>query len=497
MSSRADDEPGHDASLLVGPLLRYADETCATIWVETDRAVLGRGRHRRRLVPSRHVERPRPPLRARPTSTVSPRARRTSTRSRWTATTCGRRMDPSSRPASSAPSTPMLRSASRSGAVADPIRSTRSTSPSSVPTPSPRWPPRWPRRRTTSWPDALLLIGDQVYADEPSDEIVARLRDAHDDPSSDVVDEIQNFEEYTWLYHEAWAPPAVRWLLSTVPSGMLLDDHDLRDDWNTSLSWRRQVTAQPWWHDRVVGGYGSYWVYQHLGNLSPDQLDADEVYARMLAITDDDERTRYLDDVAWRADLDATSIRFSYYRDLGGAGRGVRLVAIDSRCSRQLDPDDRRMVDAPEWAWVREHVIDVDHPFDHLVLASTLPVADAARRPPPRRMGRSGLRRRVGTAGQVARRTRPPGARPRALGRVPRVLRRDRRPARRRRERPGAAGDRAHARRRRPLQLHRRCRAHRRRPPGHDDPPTHHVAVPQRHPARRQARQPMAQPHGR
>ena len=31
------------------------------------------------------------------------------------------------------------------------------------------------------------------------------------------------------------------------------------------------------------------------------------------------------------------------------------------------------MVDAPEWAWVREHVIDVDHPFDHLVLASTLP----------------------------------------------------------------------------------------------------------------------------
>ena len=224
-----------------------------------------------------------------------------------------------------------------------------------------------------SWPDALLLIGDQVYADEPSDEIVARLRDVHDDPSSDVVDEIQNYEEYTWLYHEAWTPPAVRWLLSTVPSGMLLDDHDLRDDWNTSLSWRREVTAQPWWHDRVVGGYGSYWVYQHLGNLSPDQLDTDEVYARMLAITDDDERTRYLDDVAWQADLDATSIRFSYARDLGGAGRGVRLVAIDSRCSRQLDPDDRRMVDAAEWAWVREHVTDIDHPFDHLVLASTLP----------------------------------------------------------------------------------------------------------------------------
>ena len=31
------------------------------------------------------------------------------------------------------------------------------------------------------------------------------------------------------------------------------------------------------------------------------------------------------------------------------------------------------MVDAAEWAWVREHVTDSDHPFDHLVLASTLP----------------------------------------------------------------------------------------------------------------------------
>ena len=44
-----------------------------------------------------------------------------------------------------------------------------------------------------------------------------------------------------------------------------------------------------------MGAYASYWVYQHLGNLSPEELDADDVYARCCAITDDDERTRYLD----------------------------------------------------------------------------------------------------------------------------------------------------------------------------------------------------------
>ena len=224
------------------------------------------------------------------------------------------------------------------------------------------------------WPDILLLLGDQVYADDPSEAIFERLCHVHDDQDDpEVAGEIQNYEEYTWLYHEAWMPPAVRWLLSTVPTGMLFDDHDLRDDWNTSLSWRRWITEQPWWRDRVVGAYASYWVYQHLGNLSPEQLDADDVYARIRSINDDEERTRYLDEVAWQADIDATSIRWSFYRDLGGAGRGVRLVAIDSRCSRHLDPDDRRMVDADEWAWVRKEVLEPDQPYDHLVLASTLP----------------------------------------------------------------------------------------------------------------------------
>ena len=91
------------------------------------------------------------------------------------------------------------------------------------------------------------------------------------------------------------------------------------------------------------------------------------------AITDDDERTRYLDEVAWDADADAATIRWSFCRDLGVDGRRVRLVAIDGRCSRHLDPDDRRMVDALEWAWVRRQVLEPEQPYTHLVLASTLP----------------------------------------------------------------------------------------------------------------------------
>jgi hypothetical protein len=223
-------------------------------------------------------------------------------------------------------------------------------------------------------PDAILLLGDQVYADDPSDAVLEKLREAHGGrQGSEVADEIGNFGEYTWLYDDSWVTPAVRWLFSTVPLCMLLDDHDLRDDWNTSLTWRRWVTSQPWWHDRVVGAYASYWVYQHLGNLSPEQLDQDATYKAMLSIEDDDERTAYLDSFAWTADEDPASTRWSFYRDFGHASRGVRLVAVDSRCSRHLDPGERAMVDAHEWEWVRRHTVGATRPIHHLLLASTLP----------------------------------------------------------------------------------------------------------------------------
>jgi hypothetical protein len=223
-------------------------------------------------------------------------------------------------------------------------------------------------------PDAVLLLGDQVYADDPSDAVLAKLRAAHGGrQGSEVADEIGNFEEYTWLYDDAWLNPAVRWLFSTVPLCMLLDDHDLRDDWNTSLSWRRWVTSQPWWHDRVVGAYASYWVYQHLGNLSPEQLEKDPTYAAMRALEDEDERSSYLDAFAWEADEDPVSTRWSFYRDFGARSKGVRLVAVDSRCSRQLQPDRRAMVDPHEWEWVRRHTVGATQPINHLLLASTLP----------------------------------------------------------------------------------------------------------------------------
>ncbi|MFG2029760.1 alkaline phosphatase D family protein [Streptomyces sp. NPDC048825] len=199
-------------------------------------------------------------------------------------------------------------------------------------------------------PDVLVLLGDQVYADETSNATrrwLAARRDLKDPPGNEVAD----YEEYTRLYYESWLDPEVRWLLSTVPSCMIFDDHDVIDDWNTSAAWLADMRATPWWRERLLSGLMSYWVHQHLGNLPPERLAADPLYAAVRATPDG---TDVLRTFAAEADANPTSVRWSYRRDFGR----VRLLMIDTRAARVLDETDRAMLAPGEHAWLREQVLE-------------------------------------------------------------------------------------------------------------------------------------------
>ncbi|MFG2559746.1 alkaline phosphatase D family protein [Streptomyces sp. NPDC048496] len=214
-------------------------------------------------------------------------------------------------------------------------------------------------------PDVLLLLGDQVYADETSKATRRRLaarRDLNEPPGAEVAD----YEEYTYLYDESWRDPEVRWLLSTVPSCMIFDDHDVVDDWNTSAAWLAGVRATPWWHERIVSGLASYWVYQHLGNLSPTALAADPLYAEVRAVPDGTEPLRRF---AAEADAEPAGTRWSYRRDFGR----VRLLMVDTRAARVLDEERRSMLDAEEARWVREQALADPGSYDHLLIGTSLP----------------------------------------------------------------------------------------------------------------------------
>ena len=129
---------------------------------------------------------------------------------------------------------------------------------------------------------------------------------------------------------------------------MIFDDHDIRDDWNTSLSWKEEMEATSWWHGRIVAGLASYWVYQHVGNLSPPERAEDAIWRRITAARGDDELDLgpVLDGLADRADQRPDSYRWSY-----AGTSGSRLVVVDSRAARKLVPGGRALLDQAEMDW--------------------------------------------------------------------------------------------------------------------------------------------------
>ena len=353
------------AGLLLGPLLRYVDEVQATIWVETDAPceveVLGR-RQRTFCISGHHyglvfIEDLEP-------GSCSPYEVRLDGDLRWPEP--GTEFPPS-----------VIRTIDPEGEVHLVFGSCRVTVPHEPPFTLEKdenekgrepdalrtYAERMLDQPMGEWPQLLLMLGDQVYVDEDAPETREFIRSRRD-TSEPPAEEVADFEEYTRLYHESWGDPVVRWLLSTVGSAMIFDDHDVHDDWNTSISWLEEMRAQPWWEERIVGALVSYWVYQHLGNLSPKKLRErgllSEAYKK-------DDAWPMLREWAQDADWGSEGRRWSYSRTLGD----IRLVVLDSREGRELGERPRRMFDEDEWEWLNERITgDVEH----LVIADTLPI---------------------------------------------------------------------------------------------------------------------------
>jgi PhoD-like phosphatase len=351
------------AELVVGPILRYVGTTSASVWVETSVAaevtVLGE-RVRTFQVEGHHfalvlIENLEP-------ATVTPYDVRLDGRLVWPPV--------DGRPA------PAIRTRAREREARLVFGSCRVGAPERPPYSLPRaesaegfevdalWAySRQLQHDADHWPDALLLLGDQVYADQVPPETAAFIRsrrDVREPPGEEIAD----FEEYSRLYRESWSDPDIRWLLSTIPSTMIFDDHDVSDDWNISQSWVDEMRAQPWWEKRITGAFMAYWLYQHIGNLSPPELAEETLLHELQEDEDGGSRLRA---AARKWDRESAAARWAYYRDFGRS----RLLVIDSRAARVVVEGRRDMIDGEEWDWITEHA---HGSFDHLILATTLPV---------------------------------------------------------------------------------------------------------------------------
>jgi hypothetical protein len=169
-------------------------------------------------------------------------------------------------------------------------------------------------------PQALLLTGDQIYADDVSSEIAAflipratdllgglpetmswngslrPLTEFNSTARNGLVDRflsvdrgsgenhLLGFTEFAYMYLMSWnednwptasvshdlqvarqAIPAFRRTLANTPTYMLLDDHEVTDDWNLDAEWSHRAKSEV--PRRILAnGVAAYWAFQAWGN---------------------------------------------------------------------------------------------------------------------------------------------------------------------------------------------------------------------------------------
>ena len=117
--------------------------------------------------------------------------------------------------------------------------------------------------REQLWPHVLLLIGDQIYADNPPPPLIQMYSHTHNRALS--------FADFALQYSYVWTnTPGVRQALACIPTFMMHDDHEIMNGWNGTPTWRAQVALSGQDHI-LVDGLVAYWVYQGWGNLDPQQ----------------------------------------------------------------------------------------------------------------------------------------------------------------------------------------------------------------------------------
>ena len=178
--------------------------------------------------------------------------------------------------------------------------------------------------RLTRWPHVLLLLGDQIYADNVAPSVVrtierrARIkplealkgRHAHlararkYDPTfapkagTNGI-QLQEYWQFAELYRAAWTSSDVPKMLAQIPTYMLADDHEVSDDWNISWGWIDDAHRSDRWRNTVIDGMIATWVYQQWGNADWN-ADDPRMQAMKEAASSGDDAHRALVDVMER-----------------------------------------------------------------------------------------------------------------------------------------------------------------------------------------------------
>ena len=160
-------------------------------------------------------------------------------------------------------------------------------------------------QRDELWPHLLLFIGDQIYADQPPAEVVESHPHLHQGA--------QTFEDFCILYAHAWTcDAAIRQALAAIPTFMIFDDHEIKNNWNVEPTWQSTFIRQGN-EQLLIDGLVAYWVYQGWGNLVQEAATEHPLLTIMLAAAQSGEDALEKLRDCIRADIyKLSSIRWHY-----------------------------------------------------------------------------------------------------------------------------------------------------------------------------------------
>lgn len=141
-------------------------------------------------------------------------------------------------------------------------------------------------------PQALVLTGDQIYADDVSEEVLEivqsrpfarrgrHVRANAGFTSGRAEQHLLTLGEYARMYVYQWTRDrSVRRVLANVSTWMIFDDHEVTDDWCITGRWVDRVRDLP--EGRRIEGeaLAAYLLFQHWGNVGA-ALPVEEWLAR-------------------------------------------------------------------------------------------------------------------------------------------------------------------------------------------------------------------------
>lgn len=226
-------------------------------------------------------------------------------------------------------------------------------------------------------PQALLLTGDQVYADDLCSDLLDKIKEicqTYDLPTTDLdlkdrkdfcqsigltsmksTNHLLSLGEFIALYLLSWSEELwkndsslvnlkdlrrVRKLFANVPTYMQMDDHDVSDDLKINQYWLEGLKEQG--HEVIANAYATGYLFQIMGNYKRYSTYDELIVAYLKEeVHDYSMGRRIINDADWSNALILGNKTFVFFdtrnHRLGGSGsQSPAGLIIESKLKKQL-----------------------------------------------------------------------------------------------------------------------------------------------------------------